>query len=240
LKTSQGAACYRIGRNSPISGAEIGGENFGAATGKDRAARARSRGGRAAASRMPPIRQPPIVGADLSNLKISPAVRTLLSQGSFGTSKAAGIEAEWRRRSAVGGPRLSRNPMPRNVRSRAASRPQRRGQSCERGTMRFIMKISWDVEAGNALARKGTLASTVQSILADVKPEAAYFMAEDGKRGGILVVDITDASQIPALAEPWFLAANAKVEFLPAMRPEDLAKAGPSIEAAVKKYGGSR
>ncbi len=99
--------------------------------------------------------------------------------------------------------------------------------------MRFIMKISWDVEAGNALARKGTLASTVQSILADVKPEAAYFMAEDGKRGGILVVDITDASQIPALAEPWFLAANAKVEFLPAMRPEDLAKAGPSIEAAL-------
>ena len=72
--------------------------------------------------------------------------------------------------------------------------------------MRFIMKISWDVEAGNALARKGTLASTVQSILADVKPEAAYFMAEDGKRGGILVVDITDASQIPAL-----LPINLKV-----------------------------
>jgi len=83
LKTSQGAACYRIGRNSPISGAEIGGENFGAATGKDRAARARSRGGRAAASRMPPIRQPPIVGADLSNLKISPAVRTLSPPGKF-------------------------------------------------------------------------------------------------------------------------------------------------------------
>jgi len=115
LKTSQGAACYRIGRNSPISGAEIGGENFGAATGKDRGARARSRGGRAAASRMSPIRQPPIVGADSSNLKISPAVRTLLRQGSFGTSKAAGIEAQWRRRSAAGGSRLSRNPMPRNV-----------------------------------------------------------------------------------------------------------------------------
>jgi hypothetical protein len=106
--------------------------------------------------------------------------------------------------------------------------------------MRFMMKISWDVEAGNALARKGMLASTVQSILADIKPEAAYFTAEDGKRGGILIVDITDASQIPALAEPWFLAANAKVEFLPVMRPEDLAKAGPSIDAAVKKYGGSR
>ena len=94
-----------------------------------------------------------------------------------------------------------------------------------------------DVEAGNDLARKGTLGSTVQSILAELKPEAAYFMAENGRRGGILIVDISDASQIPAIAEPWFLAAKAKVEFIPAMRPEDLAKAGPSSEAAVKKYG---
>ena len=101
--------------------------------------------------------------------------------------------------------------------------------------MRFVVKISWDVEAGNALARQGKLASTVQSILAELKPEAAYFTAEGGRRGGILIVDIADASEIPAIAEPWFLAANAKVEFLPAMRPEDLAKAGPSIEAAVKE-----
>jgi hypothetical protein len=102
--------------------------------------------------------------------------------------------------------------------------------------MRFVVKISWDVEAGNALARQGKLGSTVQSILAELKPEAAYFTAEGGRRGGILIVDVGDASELPAIAEPWFLAANATVEFLPAMRPEDLAKAGPSIEAAVKKY----
>jgi hypothetical protein len=102
--------------------------------------------------------------------------------------------------------------------------------------MRFVVKISWDVEAGNALARQGKLASTVQSILAELKPEAAYFTAEGGRRGGILIVDVADASEIPAIAEPWFLAANAQVEFLPAMRPEDLAKAAPSIDAAVKKY----
>lgn len=102
--------------------------------------------------------------------------------------------------------------------------------------MRFVVKISWDVEAGNALAREGKLGSTVQSILEELKPEAAYFMAEGGKRGGILIVDIDDVSEIPAIAEPWFLATNAKVEFLPAMRPEDLARAGPSIEAAVEKY----
>ena len=51
-----------------------------------------------------------------------------------------------------------------------------------------------------------------------------------------MVVNISDMSQIPALAEPWFLTANAKVEFVPAMTPEDLAKAAPSVAAAVKKY----
>jgi hypothetical protein len=102
--------------------------------------------------------------------------------------------------------------------------------------MRFLMRVSWDVEAGNAVVRAGKLGQIIQSILAEQKPEAVYFTAESGQRGGIIVVNISDVSQIPALAEPWFLTANAKVEFIPAMTPEDLAKAAPNIEAAVKKY----
>jgi len=92
------------------------------------------------------------------------------------------------------------------------------------------------VEAGNAAARNGSLGKTIQSILADLKPEAAYFLDWDGKRTGIIVFDMQDASQIPAVAEPWFLALNASVEIHPVMTPADLAKAGPGIEAAVKKY----
>ncbi len=103
--------------------------------------------------------------------------------------------------------------------------------------MRFLIKASWEVEAGNALARKGTLGTTVQSILADLKPEAAYFLAENGKRTAFLIVDMQDASQLPAVAEPWFLAANATIEATPVMLAEDLERAGPAIEQAVKKYG---
>ena len=98
------------------------------------------------------------------------------------------------------------------------------------------MKVSMPVEAGNAAARNGSLGKTIQSILADLKPEAAYFLDWDGKRTGIIVFDMQDASQIPAVAEPWFLALNASVEIHPVMTPADLAKAGPGIEAAVKKY----
>jgi hypothetical protein len=35
-----------------------------------------------------------------------------------------------------------------------------------------------------------------------------------------------DASDIPKMAEPWFLMFNATVEFQPVMTPEDLVKAG--------------
>jgi hypothetical protein len=50
LKASQGAACDRIDRNAPISGVEIGGENFGAAAGNDRAAQPGAGSSPAAAS----------------------------------------------------------------------------------------------------------------------------------------------------------------------------------------------
>ena len=102
--------------------------------------------------------------------------------------------------------------------------------------MRFLMKVSLPVEAANAAARNGSLAKTIQSILADLKPEAAYFCDWDGMRTGFIVFDMQDVSQIPAIAEPWFLAFNAGIELHPAMSPADLAKAGPGIEDAVKKY----
>ena len=46
-----------------------------------------------------------------------------------------------------------------------------------------------------------------------------------------------DVSQIPAVAEPWFLAFNAALEFKPVMNSDDLAKAQPGIDLAVGKYG---
>jgi hypothetical protein len=102
--------------------------------------------------------------------------------------------------------------------------------------MRFLLKVNIPVESGNAAAKAGKLGATIQSILADLKPEAAYFTDSDGQRTGFIVFDMQDASQIPAIAEPWFLAFNAAIEIHPVMVPEDLARAGGAIEKAVKKY----
>ncbi len=103
--------------------------------------------------------------------------------------------------------------------------------------MRFFVKARMDVEAANALARAGKLGSTIQSIIEDLRPEAAYFVADGGQRTAYLIVDMEDPSQLPAVAEPWFLAFNTDIEAQPAMIAEDLEKAGPAIEQAVKKYG---
>ena len=102
--------------------------------------------------------------------------------------------------------------------------------------MRFLVKVSFPVEAGNDSAKKDGF-KTLQNILEQQKPEAAYFLAEDGKRTGLLIMNVDDASQIPAIAEPWFLAFNAAIEMKPVMVPADLEKAGPAITKAVKAYG---
>jgi len=104
--------------------------------------------------------------------------------------------------------------------------------------MRMMLKVNMSTDKANELARKGQLGSTIQSILGEIKPEAAYFMDENGERTGMIFFDLADPSQIPAVAEPWFLATNARVSFRPVMNAEDLGKAAAGIEAAVKKYGG--
>ena len=104
--------------------------------------------------------------------------------------------------------------------------------------MRIFLKVEIPVEAGNAVMKKGGLGEIIQSILKEQNPEAAYFTETNGNRTGLIFLNITEPSQIPAIAEPWFLALNAKVEFHPVMTAQDLAKAAPAMEKAVKKYCG--
>jgi hypothetical protein len=100
--------------------------------------------------------------------------------------------------------------------------------------MRMLIHVRFPLEPFNSAVRNGTAGEKIQKILESIKPEAVYFTEQDGHRGGTLVVNVKDSSEIPALAEPFFLTFNAEVEFRIAMTPEDLARSG--LDALGKKW----
>ena len=74
--------------------------------------------------------------------------------------------------------------------------------------MRFMLTFRIPPEEGNAAAKDGSLGDILQSMMEDIKPEAAYFAEIEGARGGYLVVNMEEASQLPTLAEPLFLGSS--------------------------------
>jgi len=92
--------------------------------------------------------------------------------------------------------------------------------------MRMMLTVAIPHEPFNTAVRNGTAGATLARILEEMKPEAVYFMEDDGHRQAVLVVNVEKASQIPSLAEPWFLSFNGDCRFRMVMSPEDLAEAG--------------
>lgn len=102
--------------------------------------------------------------------------------------------------------------------------------------MRMLLKVSIPTETGNAAIRDGSLQTTIKTILKELKAEAAYFAEDNGKRTGYIFFDMKESSQIPAIAEPWFLALNAEITLRPAMNPQDLAASATAMEKAAKTW----
>lgn len=90
--------------------------------------------------------------------------------------------------------------------------------------MRVMLRARLDTQISNEALRNGTLPKLMQSVTEQLKPEAAYFGPSDGGRTATFVFDMQDSSEIPAIAEPFFLELGAEIEVYPVMNAEDLRK----------------
>ena len=88
--------------------------------------------------------------------------------------------------------------------------------------MRMLLKISMPVEKGNEAAQSGALQRSIEATMKALKPEAAYFYAEDGKRTALMVFDMQGSWQLPAMVEPLFQNLGASIHVTPVMNGEDL------------------
>jgi hypothetical protein len=103
--------------------------------------------------------------------------------------------------------------------------------------MRFMLSFRIPPEEGNAAMKDGSFMPAFQSVMEELQPEAAYFADIEGARGGYLVVNMNDASQIPAIAEPLFLGLGATVKIHPVFTLDDVPRVTEAVEQARQKYG---
>lgn len=103
--------------------------------------------------------------------------------------------------------------------------------------MRTMARFHFPPSSGNEVIRSGKINKVFEQLMADLKPEAAYFYPEQGERGGILVFDMQDASFVAGVIERFSFGLQAKVELFPVMGPDDLQKGLSMVPDIVQRYG---
>ncbi|MFE0380282.1 hypothetical protein ACFW1M_33020 [Streptomyces inhibens] len=88
--------------------------------------------------------------------------------------------------------------------------------------MRMVLKAQIPTDAGNEVIKDGTLSKIMETAIAALQPEAAYFTLEGGDRTAFFYFDMQQSSQMPGLLESFFMDLNAKVSLQPVMNVQDL------------------
>ena len=89
--------------------------------------------------------------------------------------------------------------------------------------MRMMVKFTLPTtEEVNAKIRDGSIQQTMEGMLGNLQPEAAYFCPRDGKRGGYIVFNMEQESEGVTKLEPLWLEMKATVELVPVMNADDL------------------
>jgi hypothetical protein len=99
--------------------------------------------------------------------------------------------------------------------------------------MRIMLRVSLPADESNRAIKDGSLPKVLEKAMAELKPEAAYFLAENGKRTAYLFVNIEDNADLAYVGERFFFAFNASVDAFPVMNADELGRGLPRAMASI-------
>jgi len=85
-----------------------------------------------------------------------------------------------------------------------------------------MVKFTIPTQESNPLIEDGSIGQKMETLLEKLQPEAAYFGAIDGKRGGFFVINMDEESEIVTKLEPLWLELSATVETFPVATADEL------------------
>ncbi|TDC88807.1 hypothetical protein E1161_23120 [Saccharopolyspora aridisoli] len=88
--------------------------------------------------------------------------------------------------------------------------------------MRMLVRVRPDLRVANSAIADGSMKEAMERAHERLKPEASYFLPQDGQRTALFICDIPDESQIVALLDPFFSNLEAKIDVFPVMNFDDL------------------
>jgi hypothetical protein len=88
--------------------------------------------------------------------------------------------------------------------------------------MRGMVKSTFPTQESKALVKDGSIGQTMQTMIGNLQPEAAYFCHIDGKRGGYLVINMEEGSDVVTKLEPLWLELGATIETFPVATADEL------------------
>ena len=92
-------------------------------------------------------------------------------------------------------------------------------------TMRMMMRLTIPVEKGNEAIASGAWDQTLNHIIETLKPEAAHFHLDSGRRAATFIYEADKAEEMAVIKEPVFRALDASIDQQPVLTAADLGKA---------------
>ena len=106
-----------------------------------------------------------------------------------------------------------------------APAPANATNAASESTMRMMMRLTIPVDKGNEAITSGAWDQTLDHIIETLKPEAAYFYLDDGRRAAMFIYEAEKAEEMAVINEPIFQALGASIDQQPVLTAADLGKA---------------